>query len=355
MKTIPQFLTAVAAILFITACNQEAANSTEPEADNSNTKNVESMESTNLKAGKNSVTFISDGSKVAALLFLPQDFDPTKKYKTVITTPPATGVKEQVVGLYAEELSKKGYVALSYDPRGWGESEGNPFLLNPWKMADDTKNGVSYLLTLPFVDKDNVHNLGICMGSGFAGFATATDARIKSLAVVSPYVDAAESYRKALGGSSAAVRQYMLSQGGKARQLNYETGEVVTIPVVPANEQQADETKAPPVARGMMEYYNPDSPGGGYCDNWNNKLNAISIEGMASFQVFDYCDLYEGIPALVIYGDQAITKEGAQKMYDLLNGPKELMVVEGAGHFDLYWKPEFVSQAVNRIDEFLSK
>ena len=79
----------------------------------------------------------------------------------IVTTPPATGVKEQVVGLYAEEWSKKGYVTLSYDPRGWGESEGIPFLLIPWNMAEDTKNGVSYLLTLPFVDKDNVHNLGI--------------------------------------------------------------------------------------------------------------------------------------------------------------------------------------------------
>lgn len=313
------------------------------------------MDVNNLKPGKNEVTFMAEGSKVAALLFLPPNFNSSESYPAVVTTPPATGVKEQVVGLYAEELSKKGYITLAYDPRGWGESEGTPYLLDPWKMAGDTKNGVSFLLTLPFVDKENVNNLGICMGSGFAGFATATDARIKSLAVVSPYVDARESYQNNLGGSSANVRKHMLSQGGKARQYNYQTGEIVTIQVVPENKAQADETKAPPVARGMMEYYLPSSPGGGYCSNWNNKLNAISIEGMASFQVFDYCDLFEGIPALIIYGDQAITKGGAQKMYDLLNGPKELMVIEGAGHFDLYWKPEYVSQAVNKIDEFLKR
>lgn len=67
----------------------------------------------------------------------------------------------------------------------------------------------------------------------------------------------------------------------------------------------------------------------------------------------DYVHMLEGVPTFVAYGSNAVTGPGAQKLYDKIDAPKELSVVEGAGHFDLYWKSEYVDPTVDHISNFL--
>ena len=102
-----------------------------------------------------------------------------------------------------------------------------------------------------------------------------------------------------------------------------------------------------------MEYYLPGKPGD--CPTWQNQLSLLSVPSTLGFSAFDFTRFFDAIPTLIIYGDQAVTKDGAQRFYDEVKGPKELLVVEGSGHFELYWKPEFVNQAVEKIDSFLKK
>ena len=76
--------------------------------------------SSEFTAGKNIVQFDSDGQRVAAHLFLPEDYAAGKTYPAVVVTPPVTGVKEQTGGIYAEALSERGFAALVFDPARLG-------------------------------------------------------------------------------------------------------------------------------------------------------------------------------------------------------------------------------------------
>ena len=101
-------------------------------------------------------------------------------------TPPVTGVKEQTGGIYAEAFSKRGFAALVFDPRGWGESEGKSgYLIPEWQLRD-VRSAVDFIRTLEFTDTNNLFNAGVCMGSGWAMYETAFDTRINAVAIVLP-------------------------------------------------------------------------------------------------------------------------------------------------------------------------
>jgi hypothetical protein len=303
-----------------------------------------------LAPGENKVTYLSEGEKISALLYIPQDYQEGEKRPAIVITPPNTGVKEQTAGLYAKKLSEKGFITLAFDPRGFGESEGHPLLLDAYRAAEDAKNSVSFIRTLEEVDVNNVFNMGLCAGSGFSAYATAFDSRVNALAMVSPYLTSAETYLQALG-STTNLRTTLMPPAAAARQKYYETGEHIMIKVVPETEEEAK--TATPIAVGMMEYYLPGKPGD--VPNWRNEVSLMSTDSILGFSVYNFVHMFDAVPVYVVYGDEAVSADGAIRFYDAINGPKEKLVFEGAGHFDLYWMPEYVDPAVEGIATFLKK
>ena len=301
-----------------------------------------------LKPGKNVVSYDSEGARIAAHVYLPEDYVEGEKRPAIVVNPPATGVKEQTIGLYAEKLSQKGFITLAFDPRGFGGSEGHPVLQDPYRIIEDIYNSISFLRTLEAVDVDNVFSMGMCAGAGYASYAAAFDSRIKAVAIVSPYLTAANDYLQ-LMGSPTNLRTNLMPQGAAARQKYFATGEDITIKLVPETEEEIKTAR--PIAVGMREYYLPGKPGD--VPTWRNELSLLSMNSVLSFSVYNFTHLLEAVPVYVVYGDQAITADGAIKFYDAINGPKEKLVAEGAGHFDLYWKPEYVGPAVEGISNFM--
>jgi fermentation-respiration switch protein FrsA (DUF1100 family) len=102
----------------------------------------------------------------------------------------------------------------------------------------------------------------------------------------------------------------------------------------------------------MMENYLPGMPGDH--PNWKNAVSMNSMSSGIDFSIFDYADELK-VPKYMVYGTEAVSKGGAIRLYDQLTSLKERLVIEGAGHFDLYWKPEYVDPAVNGITDFLRK
>jgi hypothetical protein len=192
---------------------------------------------------------------------------------------PGSEVKEQTAGLYAQKLSEKGFITLVFDPRGFGESEGARQLENPFNIIDDTKNSVSFINTLEQVDANNVFNIGICMGAGYATYATAFDPRVKGVAMISPYLHASNLYFNVLGASG--IRSSQNFQGlGFARQHDYRGEDLTTVPAVPA------EGPALPIQVGMRTYYlNENIETEGFADhsNWVNALAVESTEYLLAF------------------------------------------------------------------------
>jgi fermentation-respiration switch protein FrsA (DUF1100 family) len=118
-----------------------------------------------MKAGKNEVQFKSFGDTVIGNLYCPQDFDLTRKYLAVIVAGPLGTVKEQAGGVFAQKLAEKGFVALAFDYRTQGQSEGVPKNYeNPFRKAEDIGTAISFLRTHEFVERDRIGSLGICAG-----------------------------------------------------------------------------------------------------------------------------------------------------------------------------------------------
>ncbi len=100
------------------------------------------------------IEFTSGGEKIVGVLYIPKEFSEKKTYEAVVVTGSWTTVKEQMPNLYAKKLAEKGFVALTFDFRNYGESSGTPRNFeDPNKKAIDISSAVSYLQTLPFVQK----------------------------------------------------------------------------------------------------------------------------------------------------------------------------------------------------------
>ena len=305
------------------------------------------IQDTSLVPGINDVQYISNGDIIKAHLFLPEDYEEGEKWPTIVVTPPHTGVKEQTAGIYAEKLSEKGFITLVFDPRGFGESEGHRGYLSSYRQIEDLRNAIDYVMDLNEVDVDNVFNLGMCAGSGVSAYETAMDSRIKSLAVVSPYLTGSEQN----GGDSFIAKNIFYIVNGVSKLQRALTGSEVRMPLVPTTEEEAEGVNA--ITKGMMTYYLPGKPGN--VPTWSNDVSMFSFVPVLGFSIFEYDEEVDRVPTYVVYGDEAVSKDGAIRFYDMVDGQKDRLVLEGAGHFDVYWKPEFVNPAVEGINAFFRK
>lgn len=297
------------------------------------------------KVGLNKVSFYSDGDKVVGNLFVPTTYQKGKKISAIISVPPATGVKEQVAGTYAERLSRKGFITLTFDHRTFGESEGEPrFYEDPFKKVEDIGNAVSFLRMLDEVDAEKIGLLGICSGAGYALYSAVFDRRIKALATVSGVFDFQNAMLTMMGKD---IFKQTLVQANQAVQTYYETGEVIYRPAIPDITENTDS-----FWKEAYDYYRTSR---GSTPTWENKLALMSDIKMAAFNTTPIVNLLAPTPFLVIKGSNAtITGPASQMIFDAAENPKELFEVEGATHVDLYDVDKYVTQVVDKLTQFFS-
>jgi len=130
------------------------------------------------------VEFVSDGLTLSGDLRRPAGAT-DGALPALVFTGPFTGVKEQVVGLYAERLAQEGYVTLAFDHRNFGASQGTPRQHEDaaGKLVD-LRDATSFLATVDGVDPDRIGCVGICLGGGYALRHAAFDPRVKALVTI---------------------------------------------------------------------------------------------------------------------------------------------------------------------------
>lgn len=298
------------------------------------------------------VSFMKTGLRIAALLFKPENFDENKKYPAIVVTHPGGGVKEQVASLYGWNLSKKGYVTIAFDASYQGESEGIPrYLEDPTSRVEDIRSAVDYLTTLPFVDRERIGAMGICAGGGYTMSAIQTDLRIKAAAGISSWNVGAWVRDGMPPKSPNAIMTDSLKQAADRRTKEANGEEIMYVGYVPNSpEEFTDET--PVIMKEASEYYR--TPRCAYPTSVN-KMAVQSLDRLAAFDAFQYIDTVAPRPVLLIVGSLADTKFYSEDAYQRAKEPKELYVIEGATHVDLYDKPEFVPQVVEKLTEFFDK
>ena len=131
------------------------------------------------RATKTRFTFESAGETLVGNLFLPE---PTSA-GVIVAVGPLTSVTEQAAGTYAQAMADRGYAALAFDYRYFGESGGEPrFHYDPWLIVSDYVNAVAYLMAREDVAAEQVAAVGVCMGGGYAIAAAARERRLAACA-----------------------------------------------------------------------------------------------------------------------------------------------------------------------------
>ncbi|MCH5586408.1 alpha/beta fold hydrolase [Shimazuella sp. AN120528] len=226
------------------------------------------------------VSFISDGLRIAGQIFYPEHYSANKKYPALLFEGPMTGLKDQVVEIYAKKLANLGYLTLTFDHRYYGESEGEPRQLEaPAKKVEDLQNAVSYLLTREDVDADRLGAVGICAGGGFMSKTAALDQRIKSLVTVAGFYHDPKVVRAWLGEEGY---QHKIELSKQAQEKYEQTGEVVYIPSVSSD---SNETEVAMPGDEPYAYYGTDR---GVSPHYINRFAVMSFEEFLHLNSLDF-------------------------------------------------------------------
>ena len=300
------------------------------------------------------VTFKSQGHELAGLLFVPENLDRSTKYPTVVFTGPFNQIKEQTGSVYGKKLAARGFVVLAFDHLGYGDSEG-PVRNNEkanWKM-EGLRDAISYLGTLPFVDRDNLFGLGVCAGGGYMAIVATTDKRLKAIATVSGMMDNTMSY---YGVMSREQILPLLQVANEARQRMYESGETEYYDALGMESIDLSKLDSGSAAAEGYDFYMTARAGVETYPNYTHRTVSNLLED-APLTSATALAPYLYTPYLGIYGQKAMTDTGPLTVgfHAQASEPKELYEVEGASHVSLYDIDADVDRAVDRMQEFFTK
>lgn len=286
------------------------------------------------------------GIEIAGDLYIPKDIDETKKYPAVVIGPPYGGVKQQGPGVYANELAQRGFIALAYDPSYNGESGGEPrHLSSPEIFSEDFSAGVDFLGTRDFVDREKIGVIGICGSGGFALSAAAMDTRIK--AVVTSAMYDISSMGNSMDNES---RNGMINNLAAQRWTDFENGEPSYSRNYPAD---APLEAIPEGTTGTnIEWWTFYGLKRGWHPNAGGSFTGTSMLPFANYSLLNHIDGISPRPILFITGDIAHSKAFSETAYNAASEPKELYVVPGAMHIDLY--DDVTKIPFDKIESFLN-
>jgi fermentation-respiration switch protein FrsA (DUF1100 family) len=279
---------------------------------------------------------------VVGNLFIPKGMDQNVKNPAIVIGHPMGAVKEQSSNLYAQKLAEQGFVTLAIDLSFWGESDGKPgHLISPEIYSDNFSAAVDYLSTQPYVDPEKIGVLGICGSGSFVISAAKIDPRMKAIATVSMY-DMGSAFRNGLHHSvTPEQRKAFIKSAIEQRFVEFKGGETAYIP---GTVNKLDDS-TPAIQREFFDFYRTQR--GGYTpqgekEELTTKPMLSSIGKFMNFYPFNDIETISPRPMLFITGDKAHSKEFSEDAYKRAGQPKELYIVPGAGHVDLYDRTDLI-------------
>jgi fermentation-respiration switch protein FrsA (DUF1100 family) len=274
--------------------------------------------------------------KVVGNLFTPKNLKGNSRHAAIIIGHPMGAVKEQSSNLYAQKLAEQGFVTLAIDQSFWGESAGQPRnAVAPDIYAEAFSAAVDYLGTQSFVDRERIGVLGICGSGSFVISAAKIDPRMKAVATVSMY-DMGAANRNALNHSQTLdQRKQIIADAAQQRYVEFGGGAIAytggTVHKLDGNTH--------PIQREFYDFYRTPrgefTPAGSSRELTTHPTMTSNVKFM-NFYPFNDIESISPRPMLFITGDQAHSKEFSEEAYRLSAQPKELVIVPGAGHVDLY-------------------
>ncbi len=289
---------------------------------------------------------------LAAHLHVPDDFDATRPNPAVVLSTPGSSVKEQIGGTYAARLARQGFVALTFDPSHQGQSGGEPRdLEDPYRRSEDISYAIDALSIVPGVDPERIGVLGICAGAGYAVYTARTDHRIKAVGTVVP-TDLGRAFRGPAFAPDGPVAA--LDQLAAARTREITAGETpARVNWLPDSLEDAEAAGIDDIdTLQAITYYR--TPRGHSEHSTNRRLTRGDSLAMG-FDAFHLVDQLMTQPLQVVVAERkgnTYSYETGMALWELAPNPVDLMIVEGAGHYEMYDEPRYVDQAIDRLATF---
>lgn len=296
------------------------------------------------------VTYKRNGIDIAANVYTPAGYEPSKEYRAIVIAHPNGGVKEQTAGLYAQQLAEAGYITIAADAAYQGGSGGEPrHTDNPAYRTEDIHGMADFISVYPGVDAMHIGALGICGGGGYTLKAAQSDKRLKAVATLSMF-NSGRVRRNGFQDSQLHTVRERLQQASDARAKEAAGGEIMYAGVASVTDEEIANTTTDLYREGFEYYYRTHThPNSTFLYTMSSLLNLMTWDATATIELIDQ-------PLLLITGSKADTKYMSDEAFEKATNAKdkELFILDGATHIDTYWKPAYVDQSVNKLVDFFN-
>lgn len=304
---------------------------------------AETQQLTALRPGINRVTFTSERDTLVGNLFLPASYAPGAKLPLIIVTGSWTTVKEQMPNLYARRLTDRGFATLTFDFRGFGESQGSPRQYeSPARKTLDIANAAAFARGLPMADSGRVGGLAICASVGYMARAIADGAPIAAFATTAAWLHDPATVGIVYGGTEGVAQRMALAR--TAREKYERTGTVDYVAAYDPNDANA-------AMFFPLDYY--ASADRGAVPQWTNQFAVMSWSDWLTYDALAAAPSVT-VPTLVVHSDDSALPDNVRRFYAALGGPKDLFWTQGA-HIDFYDKDPYVAKVVDVVAAHLSR
>ena len=274
------------------------------------------------------ISYYSDGLKLSGILSTP-DNSQGKRFPGVVLVPGFMSTADAFFPGFADELNKGGFVSLTMDFRGFGQSEGVRGEVIPYLQIYDASNAISYLQSRPEVDPDKIAILGVSLGGGEVAYIAARDRRVKAVASMVLVGDGVRRMRKFRTEEQwqtlmQKVQEDRINRAmtGKSKEfhgfLKEGTDSVLIMP--------------PDLSSSLKEAEQVE-------DEKGNSTTLATVDGWLGYKPEEIIDKVSPTPILFVQAEKdELEADDADILYRKAKEPKKLFTLKDGVHFDVYGK-----------------
>ncbi|MCR1839013.1 UNVERIFIED_CONTAM: hypothetical protein C7383_101496 [Murimonas intestini] len=302
------------------------------------------------KVNHSKVTFHNRyGITLAADMYVPKNAE--GKLAAIAVSGPFGAVKEQASGLYAQTMAERGFLTIAFDPSFTGESGGTPrYVASPDINTEDFQAAVDFLSVQDMADPDKIGIIGICGWGGMALNAASIDTRIKATVASTMYDMSRVNAKGYFDSEDTEKARYEKRKALNAQRItDYKNGEYALAGGV-ADPLPED---APFFVKDYYDYYKTDRGYHARSLNSNGGWNITSSLSFLNMPILQYSQEIRNA-VLLIHGEKAHSCYFSRDAFKKLEGDnKELMIIPGAVHTDLYDRTDVIP--FDKMTEFFKK
>ena len=274
------------------------------------------------------IGYYSDGLKLSGILNTP-DNSQGKSFPGVVLVPGFMSTADAFFPGFADELNKGGFVSLTMDFRGFGQSEGVRGEVIPYLQIYDASNAISYLQSRPEVNPDKIAILGVSLGGGEVAYIAARDRRVKAVASMVLVGDGVRRMRKFRSEEQwqtlmQKVQEDRINRAvtGKSKEfrgfLKSGTDSVLIMP--------------PDLTSSLKEAEQVE-------DDKGNSTTLATVDGWLGYKPEEIIDKVSPTPILFVQAEKdELEADDADILYRKAKEPKKLFTLKDGVHFDVYGK-----------------